>query len=83
MAGPANTITEALVGIYTGFKGELELLFIVYPIETLRRVWYHLDPRLYVERLRIRRVSEGKVAQKGDRFVLFVLYAKTSIPPSP
>ena len=81
MAGPANSIGESVVGIFTGFKGELELLFIVYPIEALRRLWYHLDPRLYSEKRRIRRIGEGQVAKKGDRFVLFIFYARSSIPP--
>lgn len=78
---PADTISDFIVGAFTRFTHELLLLFIVYPIETMWRLWCHLDPRLYSERLRIRRISEGQVATKGDRFVLFVLYARTSIPP--
>jgi hypothetical protein len=52
----------------------------VYPIEGLQRLWYHLDPRIYSERLRIRRVSEGRSPRQGNRYVLFVFYGRDAIP---
>jgi hypothetical protein len=64
-----------------GLRGRAELGFIIYPIEAILRVWYHLDPRVYSERLRIRRITDGRAKQKSDRYVLFVLYAKQDIPP--
>jgi hypothetical protein len=70
----------AVIGFFRGLRGRLELLLIIYPIEWLQRLWYHLDPRLYSEWLRIRRVTEGRVARKSNRFVLFVLYSPSSLP---
>jgi hypothetical protein len=63
-----------------GLRGWVELGFIIYPIEGVLRAWYHLNPRVYSERLRIRRITEGRIKQKSDRYVLFVVYAKRSIP---
>jgi len=72
-------VEEALRPVF-GLIGRLELLCIIYPIEGLQRLWYHLDPRVYSERLRIRRVTEGRRPRAGDRFVLFVFYGRDSIP---
>jgi hypothetical protein len=63
-----------------GLVGRAELLYIVYPIEGLQRFWYHLNPRVYSEKLRIKRISEGRRARNGNRFVLFVFYARDAIP---
>ncbi len=71
---------DAVAGPLLGLVGRLELLTIVYPIEGLQRVWFHLDPRVYSERLRIRRISEGRLARHGNRFVLFVFYGRDTIP---
>ena len=81
MAGPAKIIGESIAGFFVGLIRVLEFLFVVYPIETSKRIWFRLDPRLYVERLRIRRISEGAIAPKSDRFILFILYATTAVPP--
>lgn len=75
-----NTVGDAVAGYFTGFKSELEMLFVVRPAETWSRIRCHLDPRLYSERLRLRRVSEGAIAKKGDRFILFVIYARHEVP---
>ncbi len=80
MAASGNTITDSFVGAVAGFTTTLERLFIVQPIEGARRLQCRLDPRLYSESFRIRRIREGKQAKKGDRFVLFVLYARSSVP---
>ena len=72
-------VEEAVAPVF-GLISRLELFFIVHPIEGLQRLWYHLDPRVYSERLRIRRVTEGRRPRLGDRFVLFVFYGRDSIP---
>jgi hypothetical protein len=79
-ADRARLEQEALAGPIYSLWGRLELLLIVYPIEGLMRLWYHLNPRVYSERLRIRRISEGQVARMGNRHVLFVFYGRDSIP---
>jgi hypothetical protein len=61
--------------------GEMEGRLIVYPIELLARLWYHLDPRVHFESLRIRTISKGRVEKKSDKYVLFVLYVKGKTPP--
>jgi hypothetical protein len=71
---------EAAARPIYGLIGRLELLCIVYPIEALQRLWYHLDPRVYSERLRIRRISEGRSLRQGNRYVLLVLYEREAIP---
>jgi hypothetical protein len=71
---------EAITGPVLGFLGRLELYYMVYPIEGLMRLWYHLDPRIYAEPLRIRQVSEGRIVRKGNRHVLFTFYDRYVIP---
>jgi len=75
-----RAIALFIMGFVSGLKHRLELLFIIYPIEGLLRLWYHLDLRVYSERLRVRRISEGRIARKHNRYVLFVFYARDSIP---
>ena len=64
----------------SGLLSRMELLYIVYPVEAFQRALNHLNPRLYSERLRIRRVSEGRLRHEHKRFVLFVFYGRESIP---
>jgi len=73
-------VIERLAGPLFSLRWTLELMTVIYPVEGAMRVWYHLDPRVYSERLRIRRITEGKVAKKSDRFVLFVLYTRHTVP---
>lgn len=49
-------------------------------VEGLARLWFHLDPRLYSRRLRMRRFTEGQVDRKSKKYVVFALYAKTTLP---
>ena len=71
---------DAIGAPIRGLVGRAELMFIIYPIEGLQRLWYHLNPRVYSEKLRIRRISEGRRPRNGNRFVLFVFYARDEIP---
>ena len=57
-----------------------ERFFIIYPIEGVMRLWYFLDPRVYFQALRIRNVTDGNIEKRNDTFVVFVLYAKASLP---
>lgn len=59
---------------------QIEYRIIIPIIEGFVRIWYHLDPRVYSERLRIKEVTEGNVEKKSDRYVIFVLYARASLP---
>lgn len=72
---------QRMFGPLIRLQWTLELLCVIYPIEVALRLWYHLNPQLYSERLRIKRLTEGAIAPKGDRFVLFVVYARSTIPP--
>src|SRR5437016_5954353 len=71
---------ERHMGPLIKFRWNLELFTVIYPIELAMRLWYHLDPRVYSEALRIRRISEGRRQKKGNRHVLFVLYTRHTIP---
>ena len=73
-------VIERMVGPFFTLRWTLELVTVILPFEAAMRVWYHLDPRVYSERLRIRRIGEGKIVKKSDRFVLFVLYTRHTIP---
>src|SRR5262249_13967014 len=53
---------------------------IIPVVEGLMRIWFHLDPRVYFERLRIKKVSEGYQDQKSNKFVIFALYMKGPLP---
>jgi Rhamnan synthesis protein F len=77
---PTSSRSRRFLAWLDGLRGRLELGFIIYPIEGIWRAWYHLNPRIYSERLRIRQITEGRIKQKSDRYVLFVVYAKQSIP---
>jgi hypothetical protein len=73
-------VIDGIVASIVSVLGECELFLIVRPIEGFRRIWYHLDPRLYSRRLRIHRITEGGVAVKGNKYILFVLFTKYELP---
>jgi hypothetical protein len=77
---PTSSRLRGFFAWLDGLRRRAELGFIIYPIEGILRAWYHLDPRVYSEHRRIRRITEGRLKQKSDRYVLFVVYAKQSIP---
>lgn len=58
----------------------LETWFIIIPIEGLMRVWLHLDARVYFEGLRVRRVTDGNIGLKSNRYVILALYANAPLP---
>lgn len=58
----------------------IDTRLIVPPVEGLWRLKAHLNPKLYSRRLRIRRMSEGLVDKKSDKYAIFVIYSKTSLP---
>ena len=49
-------------------------------IEGLMRIWFHLDPRVYFARSRIRRITEGYQDLKSNKYVIFTLYMKGPLP---
>ncbi len=75
-----QAIANYVAGLRRSLRYGVESLFIVQPVEALTRFWCHLDPRVYSEPLRIKRISEGRIARKGNRHVLLVVYDKESIP---
>lgn len=58
----------------------LEHKTIIPLVEGVMRLWFHFDPRVYSERMRIRSISEGNIDLKSNRFAIFVLYSKASLP---
>ena len=70
-----------LGSLFTNLKYRLELLFIIYPVEGVLRLWYHLDSRVYSEKKRIRRLTDGQRVPQGRRYVLFVFYDRHVVPP--
>lgn len=49
-------------------------------IEMIRRSFARLDPRLYFERLRIKRVVEGLLTNASGRYAVLVVYAQACPP---
>lgn len=63
-----------------GFRRWLEARTVIPLIESMVRGWYHLDPRVYSERARLRAVTQGNRDSKGNRYAVFVLYARSPLP---
>jgi hypothetical protein len=61
-------------------KHVAERWLIIHPLELTTRIFLHCDPRVYLRSLRLRRVSHSEVPRSGDRFLLFVLYERQTIP---
>jgi hypothetical protein len=78
--GSRTQFFSAVGKLLYDWRGFLELWTIIPLVEALTRFWYRLDPRLYSEALRIRKIYEGQVPTKSDRYVIFVLYTKSSLP---
>lgn len=66
------------VGLKIGHWIDTRLIIPV--TEGIWRVLAHLNPRLYSERLRTRRITEGLVEKKSDKYAVFVIYSKTALP---
>jgi len=49
-------------------------------IEGFRRTIYRLDPLLYVERFRIRKICNGKLHRATGKYFILVVFAKSSLP---
>jgi len=75
-----KSLGEKIHQAYVDTRNHIEHRTIIPLIEGLFRIWYHLDPRIYSSRLRIRAVTQGHAPQKGNKFVLFVLYTRAGIP---
>jgi hypothetical protein len=71
----------AAVGNFIGaLWWRIENLLVIQPIELSMRAWYALDPRVYIQSLRVKATIDGNVSRKDDTYFVFVLYAKTSLP---
>jgi hypothetical protein len=79
-AGLFASIVTGLGKDLTWFRWWLESKLLIMPVEGLARLWYHLDPRLYVRRFRISRVTEGLAVKKSGKYAIFVLYARSTLP---
>jgi Rhamnan synthesis protein F len=65
---------------FKDFRWGVESVTIIPLVEGLVRLWFHLDPRVYSERLRIRSITEGDVEKKSNRYVVLALYEKVALP---
>lgn len=63
-----------------GGRRWLEARTLIPLIEAVVRGWYHLDPRVYSERARLRAITQGNRDSKGNRYAVFVLYARSPLP---
>src|SRR5581483_3500559 len=67
---------QALDAIRIEYRNRWEHRFLIPVVEGIMRLWFHLDPRLYSEKRRLRSVENGAQAKKSNCYVLFVLYAQ-------
>lgn len=70
---------RAILHILFKIREAIEHVLIVWPIEFLMRVWYRLNPDVYSPSRRILAVHDG-VPSKGEKFAVFVLFARNSLP---
>jgi Rhamnan synthesis protein F len=82
-----GVILEAVSGLMTGFAETIkyyrlwiELWTVIPLVEGLIRLWYHLDPRVYAQALRIRTITEGNADKKSNRYVILALYTPEPLP---
>lgn len=73
-------VVNAIGRQISAFGYWLESKTLILVVEGLTRLWFHLDPRLYSRRLRMRRFTEGQVDKKSKKYLVFALYAKTALP---
>lgn len=71
---------EGFLQALHGWRYWIESWTIIPLVEGLLRIWYHLDPRVYLEDLRIRRLSEGNQGLKSNKYVIFVLFSAAPLP---
>lgn len=57
----------------------LESWTIIPLAETLMRLWYRLDPRVYSERLRVRSITAGKANKKSQKYAVLVIYTNSPL----
>ena len=82
--------SQALTSIQAIFGAVLEALYrwrykieswtIIPLVEGLMRIWYHLDPRVYVQALRIKRISDGNQDLKSNKYVIFLIFSTAPLP---
>lgn len=77
---PAGRVFTAMGAFLGTLWWKIENLLVIQPIELSMRAWYALDPRVYIQALRVKATIDGNVSRKDDVFFVFVLYAKTSLP---
>jgi len=65
---------------FAGILRFYEVRVVIPFIEGAVRFWYHLNPRVYSQRLRIRSIDEGYVEKKSNRYVILALYEKVALP---
>jgi|GEM_PF-2615095 len=58
----------------------LEFILVIAPIEFFMRLWYRLNPAVYIRSQRIKAVHEGGRTKADDVFYIFALYTKTALP---
>jgi hypothetical protein len=71
---------EAIFDALGGWRYKIESWTIIPLVEGLMRIWYHLDPRVYVQGLRIKRVSDGNHGLKSNKYVVFLIFSTAPLP---
>jgi hypothetical protein len=73
-------VFQALSRAFLAWTYWLESWTIVPLAELVMRLWYRLDPRLYVERLRIKAVTQGELDRKSSQYAILALYMSQPLP---
>lgn len=75
-----SSIFEGIGEFLSQIRRWVEARTIIPIIEGVMRIWYHLDPRVYFESLRVKRVSEGNADRKSNKYAIITLYMTGSLP---
>jgi hypothetical protein len=76
---PKSPFFEKLIDALEWVGYRAEHVFVL-ELEGVQRILRLLDPRLYIERLRVRKITEGHSRKATDKFAILVVYAKSSLP---
>lgn len=74
-----SNVFDAIGGIVHEIWYAIESWTIVLAAEILMRAWYHLNPSVYWQRLRIQSVRAGKAEKKSAKFAVLVMHTNSPL----
>jgi hypothetical protein len=75
-----STVAQAFARAFFAWTYWFESWTIIPLTELVMRAWYRLDPRLYIERFRIKAVTQGELDRKSNQYAILALYSSQPLP---